>query len=369
MKSSTPDRTLLSKQTTLPRTPLQQAPSRSHPSRSRAACAILTWTFFAITLLLYNKLVLDGMNFRFPMFVTMLHCFGVSASLYVASSWFLLFKPPQQMDSFGSLVRKMIPIALVFAAATVMRNYALVSLSIPMIQMINSSSPALVYVLSCVAKLDRFSVKMGAAVGGISAGVFLSAAFMLQSASVSSGAALLFAGLALEAIRGILLKKMLNASCATESVSPLGLLYVSSTMSFFFLVGPVALTEAKEAISALRASPVPLLFPLLTGNVCFAICLNFASFNFIKTCSVTTTSITAVLKDCALFFASFMFAQKAKTSSSLHGRAFLEILNIGVAGYVLSFVSTIVYVRLRCESTSSRDSGDCLNAKKGCTVP
>jgi len=303
------------------------------------------------------------MNFRFPLFVTMLHCFGVSVSLHVASSWFSLFKPPQQMDSFRALVRQMIPISIIFAAATVMRNCALVSLPIPMIQMINSSSPAFVYVLSCVAKLDKFSAKTGAAVSGISAGVFLSAAFMMQSASATSGASLLFAGLVLEATRGILLKKMLNdTSCGTESVSPLGLLFVSSAMSFLFLLGPVVLTEATEVISVLRASPVPLL-PLLAGNLFFAVCLNFASFNFINTCSVTTTSITAVLKDCALFFASMMFIQNVQQTSSHFPLSIPKDLNIGIVGYLLSFISTIIYIRLRCESKCTKDFGDCSDAK------
>jgi len=298
-------------------------------------------------MVLYNKFVFHAMNFRFPLFVTMLHCLGVSASLYVASSWFRLFEPPQKMESFPFLIKSMVPISLIFAAATVMRNYAFISLPISTIQMVNSSSPALVYVFSCVVRLDRFSTKMAVAVGGISAGVCLSATSVMRlpTASATGTAALLFAGLILEATRGILLKKMLLKSSCVDGVGTLGLLYVSSTLSFLFLTGPVAMAEAKQAFSVLRSSPVPLL-PLLAGNVFFAICLNFASFNFLNTCSVTTTSITAVLKDCALFFMSLVVLQGGTSSPSS------SFSNAGVAGYSLSIFSTLVYIKLRRDASA-----------------
>jgi Triose-phosphate Transporter family len=312
---------------------------------SAAFLAILTWTFCSATLVLNNKFVLHAMNFRFPLFVTMLHCFGVSTSLYVASSWFRLFEPPQKMESFPILIKKMVPISLIFAVATVMRNYAFISLPISTIQMVNSCSPALVYVFSCVARLDRFSTKMAVAVSGISAGVCLSATSVMRTTKTSAtGTALLFGGLILEATRGILLKKMLLNSIRVDGAGTMGLLYMSSTLSFLFLAGPVALTEAKQVFLVLRSSAVPLP-PLLAGNVFFAICLNFASFNFLNTCSVTTTSITAVLKDFALFFVSLVVLQGGTSSFSL--------LNIGVAGYTLSIISTLMYIRLRHDASAS----------------
>ena len=308
-----------------------------------ALLAIEAWPFCSITLILYNKFVLHTMNFRFPLFVTMLHCLGVSASLHVASSWFHLFEPPQNSGSFQTLLKKMVPVSIMFASATVMRNYAFISLPISTMQMINSSSPALAYVFSCTARLDKFSYKMAAAVSGISAGVCLSAASTMRLTTSAVGAALLFGGLILEVARGILLKMLLLNSSA-DSVGPMGLLYLSSTMSFLFLAGPVALTEAKQVFSVLRSSPLPLL-PLLAGNVFFAICLNFASFNFLNTCSVTTTSITAVLKDCALFFVSLVVLQ---------GGTFVS--HVGLAGYALSIMSTLTYILMRRQGTLSSAS-------------
>ena len=350
MKSSGSSRTPLPTDAAAgaPPTPTALLLQNAAPPRfqiSAAFLAILTWTFCSATLVLYNKFVLHAMNFHFPLFVTMLHCFGVSASLYVASSWFRLFEPPQKKESFPFLIKNMAPISLVFAVATVMRNYAFISLPIPMILTVNSSSPALVYAFSCVARLDRFSTKMAVAVSGISAGVCLSATSVMRltTTSATGTAALLFAGLILEATRGILLKKMLlNNSMCVDGVGTLGLLFVSSTLSFLFLTGPVALTEAKQVFSVLRSSPVPLL-PLLAGNVFFAICLNFASFNFLNTCSVTTTSITAVLKDCALFFMSLVVLQGGMSSS---------FSNAGVAGYSLSIFSTLVYIKLRRDASA-----------------
>jgi hypothetical protein len=156
---------------------------------------------------------------------------------------------------------------------------------------------------------------------------------------------LLFGGLILEVARGILLKMLLLNSSA-DGVGPMGLLYMSSTMSFLFLSGPVALTEAKQVWAVLSSSPLPLL-PLLAGNVFFAICLNFASFNFLNTCSVTTTSITAVLKDCALFFVSLVVLQ---------GGTFVP--HVGVAGYALSIMSTLTYILMRRQVTLSSASAE-----------
>lgn len=174
------------------------------------------------------------MNFRFPLFVTMLHCLGVSASLHVASSWFHFFEHPQKTESLPTLLKKMVPISVMFASATVMRNYAFISLPISTMKMISSSSLALSHVFSCTARLDKFSYKMAAAVSGISAGVCLSAASTMRLMTSAVGAALLFGGLILEVKRGILLK-MLHSS-SIDSVGPMGLLYMSSTMSPVFCV-------------------------------------------------------------------------------------------------------------------------------------
>lgn len=258
------------------------------------------------------------------------------------------------MSSFFPLVKSMMPISVIFTIATVMRNFAFIYLPVPTIQIINSSAPAVSYVISCLVGIEKFSPKMALAVGGISAGVCLSAATAMRFTSVV-GAALLFGGLILEATRGVLLKRLLNNN---GSVSPLGLLFLSSTMSSLLLVGPVGMTEARNAFSVLQASGSPLLF-LLAGNVFFAICLNFASFNFLKTCSVTTTSITAVSKDCALFFVASYVLQGSQFSSSplpspssFSSSQRHEKWNLGGVGYSVSIAATLIYIRLRQSESS-----------------
>lgn len=325
-------------------------------SRSSATFAIATWSACSATLVLYNKYVLHGMKFHFPLFVTLLHCLGVSVSLFIASTCFRVFTPPLKTNSFAGLARGMVPISIIFTVATVMRNYAFIYLPVPTIQIINSSAPAVSYVMSCLVGIEKFSSKMALAVGAISAGVCLSAASAVRVTS-GLGAALLFGGLVLEATRGVLLKRLLNDN---GSVSPLGLLLLSSTMSSLLLAGPVGLTEAKDAFPVLQASGAPLLY-LLAGNVFFAICLNFASFNFLKTCSVTTTSITAVSKDCALFFVSSYvfpgghfssplasFRSSFSAAAQRHGK-----LNLAVVGYSVSIVATLIYIRLRHRESKS----------------
>jgi drug/metabolite transporter (DMT)-like permease len=178
-------------------------------SRSSALVAIITWSMCSATLVIYNKYVLHGMKFHYPMFITLLHCLGVSVSLFLASMCFNLFEPPHKMNSISTLVRSMMPISIIFTVATVMRNFAFIYLPVPNIQIINSSAPAVSYIISCLVGIEKFKSKMAFAVGGISAGVCLSAASAMRSTS-SFGAALLFGGLVLEATRGVLLKKLLN---------------------------------------------------------------------------------------------------------------------------------------------------------------
>ena len=344
------------KEQLLPKAPAPVAVDRNvTASHSSAIVAIITWSACSATLILYNKYVLHGMKFHFPLFVTLLHCLGVSFSLFVASTCFNAFEPPHRMNSFHSLVRSMMPISIMFTIATVMRNFAFIYLPVPTIQIINSSAPAVSYVVSCLVGIEKFSLKMALAVGGISAGVCLSAATAMHLTS-TVGAALLFGGLVLESTRGVLLKRLLNNNA---SVSPLGLLFLSSTMSFLLLVGPVGLAEARDAFSVIQASGSPLLF-LLAGNVFFAICLNFASFNFLKTCSVTTTSITAVSKDCALFFVSSYVLQGGShfspspmySQSSFHSSTRHTKWNLVAVGYSVSIIATLIYIRLRQSGSS-----------------
>ena len=302
-----------------------------------APIAMAVWVLCSSAMVLYNKAILHGADlaFPYPLVLTLAHSVGVSVTMFVASEGLHLVASPYQSHEAGALVLEMLPIAAIFTISTWMRNTAFIYLPVSTIQIIGGLAPAVTYVISCIARMETFSWRFAMATMAMFAGVAM--ATFGSARAPWPGFALQMTGILLEALRGVLLKKKMTYTedNRLRDLGPLPLLYLSAPLSsiIFLLLSP--LTDLDAAIQHLRSGG-NLLVAALVGNVVLAVCLNFASFVFIKKCTTTTTSVTAMTKDCILVVGCILWLEgfNGDTARSL-------------CGYGVSIMGTVAYVGLR----------------------
>jgi drug/metabolite transporter (DMT)-like permease len=233
-----------------------------------------------------------------------------------------------------AVVAAVVPVAALFAVATILRNAAFMYLPVATIQLLSSGAPVLAYVLSCLTRLDAFRPALGAAVLVIAGGCAWATSESVAALASSSrrGIAFQVAGLTLEALRSVLLKKvMVRTGPASSS---LALLYMVAPVACAVLAVPAAVTEMPAA-AAFVASGGGTFRALLCINIVMAVCLNLSSFFFIKTCAVTTTSVTALAKDGVIILGSYAVQPGAVAS----GRV--------LVGFGVTLAGTVAYMGLQ----------------------
>jgi hypothetical protein len=138
----------------------QQAPQRSG-LRSAAIVVLLVSAYIGLssTLINYNKFLMEGV-FPYPVALTWLHMassFVFSYTLYVLFGRSLFPSMDHVRRRPHKFFGKVLPIALCFGGSVVLSNEAYVYCSVPFLQLCKELNIVLVYVLSLVVGLDRYS--------------------------------------------------------------------------------------------------------------------------------------------------------------------------------------------------------------------
>lgn len=262
------------------------------------ALALAAWVTCSVSLIIFNKIVLHKHAFAFPLTLTFLHMLANACVLLCVFEGLRLFPSPYRSEQRAHLIQSMAPVAVLFAAATCLRNSAYLYLPVPTIQLLSSTSPVFVYIISCCCGLDQCRSTLGLAVLVITGGCVwaLSDSAASMPTFFLQGIGCQLSGLILEATRGCLLKRLM---VDIGQMTPLTLLYIMSPMVCALLATPIMLTEINHAWTYLSEQNSHF-FLLLGVNVALAVCLNWSSVYFLKSFSVTTTSITALVKDSVL---------------------------------------------------------------------
>ena len=138
---------------------------------------VISWMSHGILMILFNKVLLTTWGFKFPFFLTMWHMLFASILTQILSRTTNLL--PSVMEGRVSLIdyfRKFVPMSFLFAASLVLGNSAYKFISVPFIQMLKSSTPVIVLILSFLVGREKPSVAQLAIMMIISFGVILSTA-------------------------------------------------------------------------------------------------------------------------------------------------------------------------------------------------
>lgn len=294
--------------------------------------AMLAWMSCSTSIVLFNKLVLSQYGFDYPVALTLFHCAANSATLFLVYECGQLLPSPYRRHGAGRLALTIAPIAALFAVGTVLRTSAFVYLPVATIQLLSSGAPVVIYLMSCVTGLDTFHPALGVCVLAIAGGCVWAAWGSIAALATApiNGIVLQVSGLLTEALRGVMLKKIMVDTAASHS--SLDLLYMMSPVAAAMLALP-ATQQLAPALAFIRTHGSAFQ-GMLAVNVMMAVCLNLSSFFFIKTCTVTTTSVAALAKDAFIIMGACAL-NPALLSANV------------VAGYGVTFAATAVYMWLK----------------------
>ena len=117
---------------------------------------VALWIGLSAGVILYNKYVLAFFGFPFPVALTMIHMAFCSFMAFLLVRVFKVVKGVSGMTR-EMYMRRIVPIAALFALTLWFSNTSYLYLSVAFIQMVKAMMPCVVYVVACVMKAGRIS--------------------------------------------------------------------------------------------------------------------------------------------------------------------------------------------------------------------
>ena len=116
---------------------------------------IVFWISVSCSMILFNKFVLDQLQFPFPMFLCCWHMILATAITRILSTTSSMLPGVKEKKVDSSVfINKIIPVAMAFAISLVLSNKAYIYLSVSYIQMLKAFTPVavLAFPLSLASK-------------------------------------------------------------------------------------------------------------------------------------------------------------------------------------------------------------------------
>jgi hypothetical protein len=311
-----------------------------------------SWFFLSGGLTVFNKWVFVDTGGNFP-YVSILSWFHM-ASATVLTRALRYFRPDffpaveAKSHETRNIMKLVLPVAILQSFVLVLGNSAYLYLSVSYIQMIKAAMPAMVFIISCLMRIESFSVKetiflllIGAGVGGCSHGeaLFSWTGFGFQMASFC-----------LEACRLILLKTMLSSGTVAP-LDPLSGLYFLAPLNALCLTLPMAL-EARhvgfEQILDLRF--------VFVSNCLTAFALNIAGVCFMSMASAVQFAVVGLLKDFTLIVGSTFVFGNMLTREELLGTIVVTGAAVAFQRYQQDKTSRKMELASRSEDVPSKTS-------------
>jgi hypothetical protein len=212
------------------------------------ACAYVSlWIALSAGVILYNKYVLAVHGFPFPIALTMIHMAFCSFMAYALVKVFKVVDGCVAMTR-QAYVRRVLPIAFLFAVVLWTGHSAYLYLSVSFIQMVKASMPVVVFAAAVSMRVEKYSHKMAFILANIALGVSVASWGELNFHAV--GFTFLIASMAAEAFR-IVSVQLLLAS-ADIKLNSITTLYYVSPACFAFLSVPFAVMELPTMLAAPR---------------------------------------------------------------------------------------------------------------------
>mmetsp|Transcript_4630 Transcript_4630/g.9136 ORF Transcript_4630/g.9136 Transcript_4630/m.9136 type:complete len:425 (+) Transcript_4630:129-1403(+) len=318
------------------------------PARKRGCCGVddgAAWQAFKVGLcvfyyysssmglILYNKWLFKRFNggFGYPLTVTAFHfslCF-----LFVAV-WVRLREGSFCSVGSSRAVRRTVIVGLLTGIDVSLSNLSYLRVSIPFMEMVKSSSPIFVLLLSFAAGIEKPTIPLVAAMVLMSGGLAMSVEGELAFDAVGFSMCL---GAGFTAASRLVVSHVVLHGEGDDRLDPVSLLYIVAPTSAAFIV-PIALPMEAGAMSQSKFATDPALMRetiavVIAGGV-LAINLNFSEFLLLGKTSALTLNVAGIIKVIVVSTLSvLLFHSKVSPMNAI--------------GYSVCVVGVIIYNRLK----------------------
>ncbi|KAK4645849.1 hypothetical protein QC761_205170 [Podospora bellae-mahoneyi] len=293
---------------------------------------ILAWIFFSNLTILFNKWMIDGRGFKYPVILTCWHLVFATVATQILARTTHLLDGRKNIKMTGRIyLRAIVPIGLLYSASLVCSNMVYLYLSVAFIQMLKAAAPVAVLLTAWAWGVEEPSLKRFLNILFIVAGVGLASLGEINF----SMAGFLFqvGGIVFEAMRLIMIQVLLSGE--DMKMDPLVSLYyyapVCAVMNVIVAIGSEANRFDFGDVGRAGAG-------LLVLNAMVAFMLNVSSVFLIGKTSGLVMTLTGILKNILLVIISVMIWKTNITAIQFVGYA---IATAGLAYYSLGWEQTV----------------------------
>ena len=276
----------------------QEADSASfHP-----AVYITTWIGLSSSVIIFNKYILDPKkgNFQFPIFLTTWHLVFATVMTQLLARFTTILDSRKKVPMTGRVyLRAIVPIGVFFSLSLICGNQAYLYLSVAFIQMLKATTPVAVLLATWGMGVHPPNMKTLGNVSFIVIGVVIASFGEIQFVMI--GFLFQAGGIIFEAIRLCMVERLLSS--AEFKMDPLVSLYyyapACAIMNGFVCLFTEVPTLTMDDIYRIGAFT-------LTANATVAFMLNVSVVFLIGKTSSLVLTLSGVLKDILLVFASML---------------------------------------------------------------
>lgn len=290
---------------------------------------IALWITLSSSVILFNKWILTSAKFEFPLFLTTWHqIFATAMTQILARSTNILDSRHNVPMTRQAYCRTIVPIGVLFSLSLVSGNLAYLSLSVSFIQMLKATTAVATLLATWAFGVASPNLKVLGNVSVIVIGVVIASFGEIQFDLL--GFIYQMGGVVFEALRLVMVQRLLSSG--DFKMDPLVSLYYFApacavTNAIFTMLVEVPRMTMGDIYSVG-------LFVLL-ANACVAFLLNVSGVLLIGKTNAVVLTMSGILKDVLLVFASMIIFRDPVTGQQFFG------YSISLAG--------LVYYRLGAE--------------------
>ncbi|ORY11833.1 triose-phosphate transporter family-domain-containing protein [Clohesyomyces aquaticus] len=266
------------------------------------AVYIATWITLSSSVIVFNKWILDTADFHFPIFLTTWHLAFATFMTQILARFTTILDSRKKVPMTGRVyLRAIVPIGIFFSLSLICGNQAYLYLSVAFIQMLKATTPVAVLLATWGLGVAPPNMKTLGNVSLIVVGVII--ASLGEIKFVMIGFLFQCGGIVFEAIRLVMVQRILSS--AEFKMDPLVSLYYYAP-ACALMNGFVCLFTELPRMHMEDIYRVGMF--TLTANAMIAFLLNVSVVFLIGKTSSLVLTLSGVLKDILLVFASmFLF--------------------------------------------------------------
>ncbi|KAG8409991.1 hypothetical protein J3459_007762 [Metarhizium acridum] len=306
------------------------AAEKPQPPKSvvHPAFYVIVWIGFSSSVILFNKWVLDTLNFRYPVILTTYHMAFATVATQLMARFTPLLDGRKTVKMTGRVyLRAVVPIGLFFSLSLICGNLTYLYLSVAFIQMLKATTPVAVLIAGWSLGVSQPNLKQFLNVSAIVVGVIIASFGEINFVLI--GVLYQIGGIIFEALRLTMVQRLLSS--ADFKMDPLVSLYYFAPVCAV-MNGVVALLWEVPKVSMADVYNVGL-FTFFLNGLC-ALMLNVSVVFLIGKTSAVVLTLCGVLKDIMLVVASMIIWGTPVTALQFFG---YSIALGGMVYYKLGF--------------------------------